>query len=80
MHRQAGAGKSLSTLDGPDKLRDSNNCWFFTDLRTGLLTRRHWKLAALFSISFLAAGGAVYEFVGLVVQGRMFDLGGWRTW
>jgi CheY-like chemotaxis protein/PAS domain-containing protein len=69
MHRRAAAGKALSTLDGPRILRDSNGSWILTDSRTGILTRRHWPLAALLSTSFLAVGGAVYEYTGFAVEG-----------
>jgi CheY-like chemotaxis protein len=36
------------------------------------LTRRHWQLATLLSISFLAVGGAVFEYAGLAAQGGSF--------
>jgi hypothetical protein len=72
MHRRAAADKPLSALDGPGKLRDSNDCWILTDSRTALLTRRPWQLATLLSISFLAVGGAVFEYAGLAAQGGSF--------
>ena len=36
------------------------------------MTRRYWPFAALFSISFLAVGGAVYEWAGLAAEGGSF--------
>ena len=69
MHCEAAAGKPLSTLDEPAELRESNDCWILTDFWTDILTRRHWLLFALLPISFLAVGGAVFEFVGLSAEG-----------
>ena len=69
MHCEVAAGKPLSTLDEPAELRESNDCWILTDFWTDILTRRHWLLFALLPISFLAVGGAVFEFVGLSAEG-----------
>jgi CheY-like chemotaxis protein/HPt (histidine-containing phosphotransfer) domain-containing protein/PAS domain-containing protein len=69
MHRDAAAGKPLSTLDEPSELRESNGCWILTNFWTDILTRRHWLLFALLPISFLAVGGAVFGFAGLSAEG-----------